>query len=338
MGLTQRRENILKIIVSEYVTSATPVASENIARNYNLGVSPATIRNEMARLEEEGYIIHPHTSAGGMPSDKGYRYYVECLLGDWLPSEGEQYAIWQLFHQVEQELEEWVRLATLVLAQRLRNIALVTMPRAIVCHLRHFDLVAVEEFLALLILLFQEASLRRHLLTLKEAVSQDELSAIANKLNAAYKGLTCSQIVSQKLTLSSIEQEVKQAVVQIMEAEDKREDEEFCLDGLRHLLGQPEFRDRRMLGLLEALEERSVINNLLSSLGSKPGMKIAIGSENKEQALKECSVVLNSYGVPGKAKGTIGVIGPTRMHYSQVIPTINCLSSVMTELVGGLYP
>jgi len=339
MGVLSRRsEAILKIIVSEYIASANPVASEGIAHSYSLGVSPATIRHEMACLEEEGYITRPHTSAGGVPSDKGYRYYIECLIEGVELSEKEQQAIRQFFYQAEQDMEEWVRLAAAVLARRLRNVALVTLPRATACHLRYLDLVSVQEFLALLIIVLQEARLKQQLFALDQPLSQDELTVISNKLNAGYKGLTHSQISVQKLELSPFEEQAREAITQIMRTEDERQNEELYLDGLRHLLSQPEFvKGEKTLDLVEVLEERSIVNSLLSSLGNKMGRMVIIGNENKEQALQQCSVVLNSYGVPGRAEGAIGIIGPTRMPYNQVIPTVNYFSLLMSELLSELY-
>jgi heat-inducible transcriptional repressor len=198
--------------------------------------------------------------------------------------------------------------------------------------------VAVQDFLALLIIVLQEARLKQHLLTLDQVISQDELTTISNKLNAAYKGLTQSQISAKELELSPIEKHVREALLQIMRAEDERQNEELYLYGLRHLLSQPEFiKGEKTIGLVEVLEERVMFNSLLSSVSSKMGTKVIIGNENKEQALRRCSVILNSYGIPGIAEGAIGIIGPTRMPYNQVIPTVNYLSSLMSELVSELY-
>jgi len=335
--LPERTGTILKIIVGEYVASATPVASESITRGYSLGISPATTRHEMAHLEEEGYIARPHTSAGAVPSDKGYRYYVECLLKEAKLGQEEQLDIQQFFCQAEQEPENWARLAVTVLTQRLRSIALATPPRAPVCHFRHLDLVALQELLILLVLVLQEGKIKQQLLASEQVVSQDELAAWANKLNAAYQGLTYIQIGAQELDLSPIEERIIGIIAQVMEAEDKQQYEQFYLDGWRHLVSQAEFvKGKKMLSLVEALEEGSILNNLLGSLGSESGVKVTIGNENKEEALQECSVILSNYGARGR-KGAIGVIGPTRMPYSRAIPTIDYISTIMSELVSGVY-
>jgi len=334
--LPERRGIILKIIVGEYINSGAPVASENIAHGYTLGISPATIRHEMARLEEEGYITRPHVSAGGMPSDKGYRYYVEYLIRETKLSSDEQSAIQQLFNQAEQELEEWARLATTVLSRRLKSIALVTLPQATECHFRHLNLVALQEFLVLFVLLLQEGKIKRRLLSLEQAVSQDELTAFANHLNIIYKNLTYPQIDAQETELSPIEEKVTESILQTMQAESKQQYDQFYLSGWRHLLSQPEFmKGEETLSLAEALEERGLLNSLLSSLENESEVKVTIGNENKEEALQKFSVILTKYGV--RARGAIGIIGPTRMPYHQAIPTVDYLSSVMSRVMNQMY-
>jgi heat-inducible transcriptional repressor len=291
----------------------------------------------MTQLEKEEYITRPYVSAGGVPSDKGYRYYVEHLIGETELPEAEQNAIRQLFHPIGQELEEWIHLTAAVLAQRLRGIALVTSLQAAECHLKHLDLVTFHEFLALLILVLRGAKLKRQLLSLEQGVSQDELSAIANRLNVVYEGLTCSQIEAQKFELAPIEEQITEAIVGIMEAEDRQLYKEFYLDGLRHLLSQPEFAKskEKALELVEMIEEKSTLVAILSSLRNESGIQITIGSENKEEAFQEYSLILSQYG--GEMKGAIGVIGPKRMPYDRAIATTLYLSSVMTDLVSQIY-
>ena len=334
--LPERRGLILKVIVGEYIASGAPIASDNIARGYALGISPATIRHEMARLEEEGYISRPHISAGGVPSDKGYRYYVEYLIREAKISNEEQRTIQQIFHHVEQEMEEWARLAAAFLSQRLKSIALVTLPRSPVCHFRHLDLVALQEFHVLFVLIFQEGRVKQRLLTLEQEIAQEELNVIANRLNVIYKGLSYSQISDQETELSSLEARVTEAILQTMQVEDEQQYDQFYLDGWRHLLSQPEFiKGEKTLNLVEALEEGSLLNVLLDSLGSESRVKVIIGNENRAEALQEYSVILSNYG--DRAKGAIGVIGPTRLPYYQAIPTVDYLSSIMSGVLNEIY-
>jgi heat-inducible transcriptional repressor len=336
-GLTQRREAVLKIIVSEYITTAVPVASDTIFRNYPLGVSPATIRNDMAYLEEEGYITRPHTSSGSVPLDKGYRHYVESLTKEAeLPLE-EQYRIQKLFHEVEEEFERWLKLAATVAARLVRNAALVTFPKSTQCRFRHLELVASQEFAALMVLVLSEAIIKRQLLSFEEPVTQERLTIMANKLNAAYLGLTISEIVAKKLGLTSEEEQVAKAVIDIMSAEDELEYEEPYLDGLRLMLGQPEFAHKdRMLSIMELMETNEWLSSALAHQSSDVGVQVVIGEENRNETLRDLSLVFSRYGIPGRVGGTIGVIGPTRMDYRRAISTVDYMSGVLSDLVAGV--
>lgn len=334
--LPGRRRAILKIIVAEYIASGNPVASEVIARGYSLGISPATTRHEMASLEEDGYIVRPHTSAGGVPSDKGYRYYVECLIKESKLREEDQLAIRRFFYEAEPEPEAWARLAVSILTKKLQGIAIATLPRAPLCRFRYVDLVALQDAIVLLVVVLQDGEIKKRVFSVAEAASQDQLTAWANRMNATYQGLSYQQIGSRKLDLSPIEEEIAEVIMQIMEAEDRHEHEQFFLDGWRHLVTQAGFvKGKRILDLVEALEERRMLVSLLQSLRNESGIKVTIGNENEEQALRDCSVILSNYGVDER-RGAIGVIGPTRMPYSMAIPTVDYVSAVMSDLISRM--
>ncbi len=336
--LTQRRGEILRIIVSEYISGAVPVASETIARKYRLGVSPATIRNEMTRLEDEGYIIRPHTSAGAIPSDKGYRYYVESLVDEAELAVAEQFLIRHLFHQVEMKLEEWTELAAAILAGLVRNVAVVTLPKAAQPRLKHLELVALQDFLALLVVVLRETKLKRQLLFFDQAVSQWELDALAGKLNAALSGLTWPEILARVSEPSPIEEEAINALVRIMQEEEERRYEEHCLDGLRHILSQPEFSSsRKVLDIMGVLEGKNLSRVIPPHVLDSNGVHVIIGAENTEEVMRDCSVVATRYGIPGEVCGAIGVVGPTRMQYSRAISSVRYLASVMSGLVSEIY-
>jgi len=335
--LSERKSAILKTIVDQYITSTMPVASDVIAHDYPVKISPATIRNEMAWLEAENYITRPHISAGGIPSDRGYRYYVEALMGETELPLNQQRTIRHLFYQVEQQVEEWVHLAAAILAGEVANIALVTLPKASESHFKHLELMAVRESLILLIVLLHNTRIRQHLLSLDQPISQDELDAISSKLNASYKGLTSAQIRASDRELSLVEAGVSQALLQLMDGEDKQFGEP-CLDGLRHFLNQPEFaRAKELRDVIEVLEERYLLKSILSTIGDQEGIQVIIGEENTDSALKKCSVILGTYSVQKGARGIIGVIGPTRIYYRRVISAVQYLSSIMNELVGEMY-
>ncbi len=335
--LFPRTETILKSIVGEYIAKATPVPSEVIARDWKLGISPATIRNEMAYLEQEGYIFRPHPSAGSIPSDKGYRYYVESLKGVGLPL-AERRLISHLFHQVERELEEWLSLSVTLIAQLVQNVAVVTMPKPVDCQFKYLELVALQDTLALVVLVLRGARLKQQLITFDQVISQPGLTAIANKLNAAYSGLTSSQISAKAIELSPSERQVTDCLVKIMQAEDELEYEKPYLDGLHFMLNQPEFAySQRMLALMELVEHRNLLKTIVPQGLASHRVQVIIGKENKEEVIHNYSVVICRYGLPEEAVGTIGVVGPTRMPYGRAISAVDYIASVLSELVDELY-
>ena len=335
--LSHRTETILNSIVGQYITKATPVPSQSIINDYELGVSAATIRSEMAYLEREGYINRPHPSAGSIPSDKGYRYYVESLTDIELPL-AEQCLIGHLFHQVERELGEWLSLAATLIAQLAQNMAVVTMPKPAGCQFKHLELVALQDSLALAVLVLRGARIKQQLVTFDHVISQSELTAITNKLNAAYSGLTSTQILAKNIDLSPTEQQLIDCLIKIMQTEDEQEYEEPYFNGCHLMLNQPEFvRSRRMLALMELVEHRNLLSTIVPHQLPYPGVQVIIGKENKAEVIQDFSVVISQYGLPQEAVGTIGVIGPTRMPYARAISTISYLSSVLSRLVAELY-
>ena len=335
--LSHRTETILNSIVGQYITKATPVPSQSIINDYELGVSAATIRSEMAYLERQGYINRPHPSAGSIPSDKGYRYYVESLTDIELPL-AEQCLIGHLFHQVERELGEWLSLAATLIAQLAQNMAVVTMPKPAGCQFKHLELVALQDSLALAVLVLRGARIKQQLVTFDHVISQSELTAITNKLNAAYSGLTSTQILAKNIDLSPTDQQLIDCLIKIMQTEDEQEYEEPYFNGWHLMLNQPEFvRSRRMLALMELVEHRNLLSTIVPHQLPYPGVQVIIGKENKAEVIQDFSVVISQYGLPQEAIGTIGVIGPTRMPYARAISTISYLSSVLSRLVAELY-
>jgi len=335
--LTSRAETILKSIVGQYIAQATPVPSQSVLSDYELNVSPATIRHEMARLEQEGYIIRPHPSAGSVPSDKGYRYYVESLTEVALPA-AEQWLISHLFHQVKREQEEWLRLAATVMAQLAQNVAVVTRAKPVDCQFKHLELVALQDLLVLVVLVLRGARVKQQIATFDPAIPQAELTAIANKLNETYSGLTGSQILAKDIELSLAEQQLVDCVVKIMQAEDAPEYEEPYLDGWHFILNQPEFSHAgRMLDLMGLVEQKSLLKAIFPQESGIYEVQVVIGKENTAEAIHDCSVVICRYGLPEEAVGIIGVVGPTRMPYIRTISTVGYLSSVLGKLVAELY-
>ena len=341
--LTERRAAVLQLIIDDYVRSAVPVGSDNIVKTYGLGLSSATLRNEMARLEEEGYISHPHTSAGRVPSDKGYRYYVETLMQDRDIADDEKLRILHQFHQSATEMSEWLQLAASVLAQSARNLAVVTAPRAPAAKLKHIQLVELNEAAALLVIVTDDIKLHQQVVALPEPLSQDELTRLAGRLNERLAGKGAdgisAEIRGDVAENTTIEDAVITSVAGILAMEDNAQYAEPYLEGIGNVLRQPEFaRSDRMLDVLEALEERNLSKVIPFETIADEGVTVIIGAENRRDAMRDCSVVIARYSSgEGGPSGALGVVGPTRMHYPRAIATVRYLGSLMSELMVRLY-
>ena len=341
--LTERQGLILEFVISEYVETAVPVASRSLGRNYQTGVSPATIRNEMAELEAQGYLNQPHTSAGRVPTEKGYRFYVEWLMREEaLPREAQQ-TIRHQFHQIERGQEGWVHLAASILAQAVENVAVVTAPRAPACRIKHLELVNLQDYTALLVLVLDQGRLKQQILRLEEPHTQDELSAVAARLNQLCGGCTTEGLFAAQAGLSEMERQVLGSVAEIMQQVDEGGFDEAYLDGLRHILGQPEFTDsERALGLLELLDQHNLSHTIPLRALAQEGVTVIIGAENPRlvqagEAMRDCSVIVGAYGASGVASGALAVVGPMRMRYSRTISTVRYLANVMSELLSEYY-
>ncbi len=335
MTLTGRKEAILKIVVNEYIAGVMPVASKAITYNYNLKVSPATVRNDVAYLEEEGYVVRPHPSAGAVPTDKAYRYYVESISHDVKLPLAEQYLVYELFQEAKEEMEQWLKLAAALLAHFVRNMAVVTSPKAPRCRFKHLDLVEVRDFVALLVLILYEAGVRQKILSFNKRITQEDLTMLANKLNSAYAGMTGSEISREKARPSPEEKQVAECIVDMMTAEDKQGHGRPYLEGLHLMLSQPEFANNpRALDLLELLGGEDWLEGIFRPELDKGGIKVIIGKENPEGVLQDLSLIVGEYGIPDKAGGIVGVIGPKRMDYARAISLVTCLSSLLSESVA----
>jgi heat-inducible transcriptional repressor len=335
MMLSARAETILKSIIGEYIVSGVPVSSQRVTDKCGLRVSPATIRNEMMNLEQEGYITRPHTSAGSIPSDKGYRYYVDSEVDFELPLT-EQRMVSHLFHQVEEKLEDWIGLAATLIAQLSQNMALVTGPKPADSRFMYLELIELQGPMVLAVFVLHGAKIRQQLVNFNPPISQSILTAIANKLNQVYYGLTTTEISVKDIDLSFAERYLTDCLIKLMQSEDEQEYGEPHVEGLQFTLNQPEFADsHRIQGLVKLVEQRNLLRSIAPVESDKA--RIFIGRENKTEALQNCSIVTIGYGLPREARGTIGVIGSTRMHYTRTIATVNYLSSVLSELVARLY-
>jgi heat-inducible transcriptional repressor len=338
MALTERRAQILRLVVSEYIKRATPVGSETISQLLPMALSPATIRNEMAALEEEGYITHPHTSAARIPSDEGYRYYVEALMEEEDVPEADKQVL-RLQLERADALDAWPHLTAAVIANGLRNLAMVTPPRLAQTSLRWLNLVPVHDLLALMVIVLREARTKERMLPLPRPYTPDELTVITERLNNLFGGLTALGLRRLRMELSPVEEQARQAVAATLEEENTATGDTPHLDGLLHLLNQPELRQpERMLALLDILDEHNLSKVIpLMTIARGDRVRIVIGHENPDNVLNSYSVIVSRYGVPDGPAGVIGVLGPTRMHYDRAVPMVRYMASLLSELTASYY-
>ena len=338
--MTPRRQAVLGLLIRSYIDRSQPVGSKAFVEGYGLDISPATIRNEMAALEELGYLTHRHTSAGRIPTEQGYRYFVEHLLGEVELPLPEQYKIRHQFHQARLELDQWVRLAVAVLAHTTRKAAVATPPRARESKFKHLELISLRDTLFLLVLVLQGGTVKQQMLTLDEPMDQEALTRLSNQLNELFKGLTGSQISARLAALPALGQQIGRFVGQVMSGIDNQVTDVVYRDGLMHVLEEPEFSGggqvRQMVQILEGPGLVDVVMTAAEPL-EIGGVQVLIGGEGRWGNFAELSVVLSRYGVEGGASGLLGVVGPLRMSYDHTIGAVRYVSQLMSDLVGDWY-
>jgi heat-inducible transcriptional repressor len=336
--LSQRCQTILRLVVREHIRRAAPISSKIISEQYNLGISSATIRNEMALLEEEGYLTHPHTSAGRVPTEKGYRYFVEKLMGESHLSPNERRTISHQFHQARLELDQWMRLSAAVLAHNARSASLVTAPKSSKCRVKHLELISIRDEMVLLILVLQEGTIKQQILTWDDPASQDELTPVARHLSDLWSGCDQKAVKATRDSLVGFEQQVADVVLETMCRLDARTSSEIYRDGLLNVLDQPEFaHSDNAQQVVRVLEERQVIDRMVSEVMEHGGLQIIIGGEGRWEELSEVSVVLARYGIHDQATGALGVLGPVRMQYGRAVSVVRYVSQLMSDLISDLY-
>ncbi|MEZ4768772.1 MAG: heat-inducible transcriptional repressor HrcA [Caldilineales bacterium] len=336
--LSARRQAVLAIVVQEHIASGSPVGSKTVVEEYRLKVSPATIRNEMKVLEESGLLTHPHTSAGRVPTEEGYRYFVQHLLPDQPLAPTDQRMIQHLFHQVGHEKDQWAQLAAAVLAHSSQMGALATQVRVESSRFKHMQLVEVRPGLVLLVLVLHAGVVKQQMVSLDLAVTQDELSQVSNQLNDLLANLTVGEIRDWMPELPPLGQQVLDLVVDTMGREDSPVSEQVYRDGLSHILTQPEFaatEDAHQL--VSVLEQASLLGNIFESVRSNDGVQILIGGDGRYDALRDLSLVLSRYGVDRNITGVLGIVGPVRMHYGRTIPLVRYVAELMSGLVQEWY-
>jgi heat-inducible transcriptional repressor len=314
------------------------VGSSTIVQNYDLGVSSATIRNDLATLEREGLLTHPHTSAGRVPTDMGYRYFVQHLLSDAELPTSERREIRIQFSQARQELDQWLRLSTSVLARTTQSAALATAPRTTTSRFKHLELVAIHGIKVLLILVLQEGAVKQQLLNLDEPMEQEELSRTSNELNAHLMGLGASGIIEKYGVLSPFARQVAVLVVELIAGVERQQSSTIYRDGLMQILDAPEFAEGdNVRRIVQVFEEQSVLEQVVDHFGDTDDIHVVISGDGRFAELRDISLVLARYGVMDQATGLLGVMGPRRMLYGRSMGAVRFVAALMSEMVEEIY-
>jgi heat-inducible transcriptional repressor len=337
--LAERRRRILNIVIQEYVQTAQPVGSGTIFQNYDLGVSAATIRNDLAFLEEEGLLTHPHTSAGRVPTDAGYRYFVQHMLTESELPHDERRAIRVQFKQARQELDQWLRLSTAVLARTSQSAALATAPRSAKSHFKHLELVGIHDTKVLLVLVLQDGTVKQQLLDLDKPMEQRELSQVSNELNDYLTRANAESIYSKVELLSPFARQVAALIGEIMERIDNHISGQIYRDGLVQILEAPDFAGAdHMRKIVRVFEQRTLLEQVLGEYPDNTSdIQVVIAGEGRYAELQDISLVIGRYGITDRATGVVGVIGPLRMPYGRTISAVRFVSGLMSEMVEDMY-
>jgi len=336
-SLSERQKLILGLVVQEYVADAQPVGSKRLVENYGLDISSATVRNELAALAENGYLRQPYTSAGRVPTEEGYRYFVGQLMKRPSLPNSVKHTISHQFYQAGQDVDEWMRLAASVLAHQSRAASLVTAPAAQQARFKHLELIATTGRQVLMVLVLENGKVIQQMLALKEPVSQAQLSATASKFNQAYLGkdLQADEVIPNEL--EDLGQDIFRLVREELSRPATALSGEVYHDGWSNVLAEPEFAEPQSARrALRVLEERPLLENLLSQTMTNSevgGVQVLIGGEGQWEELSDCSLVLARYGATDLATGFLGVIGPLRMSYGNAISTVHFVAGLLSELV-----
>jgi heat-inducible transcriptional repressor len=338
--LTERQRTILLLLIRDYIETAQPVGSKRLVERFHLDLSPATVRNEMSALTEMGYLRQPHTSAGRVPAEEGYRVFVAQMIQKAELPASVQNTISHQFFQARPDVEQWMTIAASVLAHQSQGVSLVTAPHAETIRFKHIELISTQGRQVLMVIVMDGGEVNQQILTLAEPVNQTRLSQAAAHLNSLLVGLSTDAIValSSSSRTDALEQDVITLLVQDMKRTSESASGEIYTDGLTNVLGEPEFAESdEARWAMHLFEERSTLQDLLaraSTNSSVGGLQVLIGGEGGWEELRQCSMVIARYGAPGLATGTLGVLGPMRMSYARTIPTVRYVAGLLSNLVN----
>lgn len=336
--LNERKKKILQIIIEDYISSAEPVGSRTIARKYDLGLSPATIRNEMSDLELLGYLEQPHTSAGRIPSAQAYRFYVDALIGPGTLTDNDMALIDGWYNERRRNIDDIFQSTAKILSRMTQNVSMVLTNQQTIANFCYLKFLPLDSQHAILCIVADDGSIDTNVIDIPLGMSSEEMDYLAGKMSKLLEDRNLSDIsveilqtvhtdvVEDKLIFSSLLQAVRKMT-------GRRQEQKVFLGGTKQLLNQPEFRDvERVRNLLGILEEEKVLKDLLQG-GEDSGLKVTIGSENKFTGIQDCSMVQATYRLNGQIVGTMAVLGPTRMEYGKVISVMDYLHKYLKTIL-----
>lgn len=336
--LNERKKKILQIIIEDYISSAEPVGSRTIARKYDLGLSPATIRNEMSDLELLGYLEQPHTSAGRIPSAQAYRFYVDALIEPGTLTDNDMALIDGWYNERRRNIDDIFQSTAKILSRMTQNVSMVLTNQQTIANFCYLKFLPLDSQHAILCIVADDGSIDTNVVDIPLGMSSEEMDYLAGKMSKLLEDRNLSDIsveilqnvhtdvVEDKLIFSSLLQAVRKMT-------GRRQEQKVFLGGTKQLLNQPEFRDvERVRNLLGILEEEKVLKDLLQG-GEDSGLKVTIGSENKFTGLQDCSMLQATYRLNGQIVGTMAVLGPTRMEYGKVISVMDYLHKYLKTIL-----
>jgi heat-inducible transcriptional repressor len=339
--LSERQRMILSAIIDDYIHSAEPIGSRSISKKGNVGFSPATIRNEMSDLEEMGYLEQPHTSAGRIPSDKGYRYYVDHLLMHSEMSGIDLDAMKKIFVQRIQQMEDMIQHVSTVLSHLTNYTVVVLGPEVFNTTMKHIQIIPLNATHAVVIMVTNTGHVENKTITIPPHVSLEEIEKLINLLNNKLRNTPLLQFKSK--LYSEVSQEMKtyihdfeeliSLVETVLQGDDK---DRIFLSGMSNMLIQPEFKDvDKVKSIIDLLNENATLVKLFTP--SIAGVEVKIGIENSMNVIHQCSVISASYSINKNPIGTIGIIGPTRMDYARVIRLLRFVTNQIENSLVRWY-
>ena len=337
--LNDREKSILRYIIQQFILTASPVGSRNITKRYDLGISPATVRNIMSDLEESGFIDHPHTSAGRIPTDKGYRFYVDSLMNVQSIDHNEKNLIDKEFENRIDEKDDLLKVTSNILSRITRQLACVTYPKLEMGVLEKLQIFCLSSTKILVVMSIKGGLVKTITIEFASEIKESQISAVQNLLNERLSGLSFKEM---RKTFSERFEDVgedQKAIIRLfLKSADKvfkdvRSSDSIYITGAKNVIQQPEFDDpERFQSVIELLEDKDIIVHILDKTEdmNSDNVYISIGKENEDQKLLDYSLITKEYKI-GDVSGHLGIIGPKRMEYSKVIAIVDYVAKMLTE-------